>query len=82
MVTDLDPPQAGGAPVLLFEKLPGQPPVTKPDANHVAYSASMAACVWQAAVVWSIGQKIVIGGDAVTVKVAVQVVVKGAQVLV
>lgn len=42
----------------------------------------MAACVWQEASVFGVGQFRTTGGAAVTVKLALQVVVKGVQVLV
>ena len=76
------PPQASGAPVLLFVKTPLQPPLAEAVANQVAKAVFTAACVWQAAVVVFTGQVSTTVGGAVTVKVAVQVVVKGAQVLV
>ena len=76
------PPVAGGAPVLLFDKAPLQPPLPLAVANHVANLALMAACVWPKASVWFVGQVSDTVGAAGTVKVAWQVVVVGAQALV
>jgi hypothetical protein len=81
-VTVVEPPQAGGAPVLLFVKAPLQPPVPLAVASQVLKAAFTAAWVWQAATVVLVGQVSTTGGGAATVKVAWQVVVKGAQVLV
>lgn len=39
------PPQADGAPVLLFVKTALQPPLTVAVANQAAYLESMSACV-------------------------------------
>ncbi len=55
-VTVVEPPQAGGAPVLLFVKTPAQPPEPEAVANQAAKAASTAACVWQAAAVVLVGQ--------------------------
>jgi hypothetical protein len=81
-VTVVEPPQALGAPVLLFVKVPLQPPLALTVANQVAKAVFTAACVWQAAVVVFTGQVSTTVGAAGTVKVAWQVVVKGAQLLV
>ncbi len=81
-VTVVLPPQAGGAPVLLFVKTPLQPPLPVAVASHAANCAFTAACVWQAATVVLIGKVSTTEGEAATVKVAWQVVVNGAQVLV
>ena len=78
----MEPPQAGGAPVLLLEKAPLQPPEALAVASQVAKAASTAACVWQEAAVVLVGQVSTTDGDAATVKVALQVVIRGAQVLV
>ena len=67
------PPQASGAPGLLFVKTALQPPVMETVASHAAYFASMAACVWQAASVVLIGQVRSTAGAAVTANVRVQV---------
>lgn len=72
-VTEVVPPQASGAPVLLFVKTALQPPVMETVASHAAYFASMEACVWQAASVVLIGQVRSTAGAAVTVNVRVQV---------
>ena len=76
------PPQDGGAPTLLFVRPPLQPPLALAVASHVAKAAFTAACVWQAAVVVFTGQVSATIGGVATVKVAVQAVVSGAQVLV
>ena len=81
-VTVVEPPQAAGAPVLLFVKTPLQPPVAETVANQVAKAVFTAACVWQAAAVVLVGQVSTTVGAAGTVKVAWQVVVVGAQSLV
>jgi hypothetical protein len=78
----VEPPQALGAPVLLFVKTPLQPPLAEAVANQVAKAEFTAACVWQAAAVVFVGQVSTTVGGAATVKVAVQVVVVGAQELV
>jgi hypothetical protein len=44
-VTDAAPPQAGGAPLLLFVKLALHPPVKEAVANHVVKAASIAPWV-------------------------------------
>ncbi len=81
-VTVVEPPQAGGAPVLLLVRAPLQPPEAVAVASHVAKAALTAGCVWQAAVVVFAGQFNTTAWAAATVNVAWQVVVKGAQVLV
>ena len=81
-VTVVEPPQASGAPVLLFVKAPLQPPLALAVASQVAKAASTAACVWQAAAVVFVGQVSTTVGAAATVNVAWQVVVVGAQELV
>ena len=81
-VTVVEPPQAAGAPVLLFVNAPLQPPLAEAVANQVAKAASTAACDWQAAAVVFVGQVSTTVGGAATVKVAWQVVVVGAQSLV
>ena len=81
-VTVVEPPQIGGAPVLLLVSEPPQPPLAVTVASHVANLALMAACVWPKASVWFVGQVSDTVGAAGTVKVAWQVVVVGAQVLV
>jgi hypothetical protein len=78
----VEPPQALGAPVLLFVKTPLQPPLALAVASQVEKAVLTAACVWQAANVVLVGQVSTTVGAAGTVKVAWQVVVKGAQVLV
>jgi hypothetical protein len=68
--------------VLLLVKTPLQPPLALAVVNQVANAALTAACVWQAATVVLAGQVNATGGATGTVKVAWQVVVNGAQVLV
>ncbi len=67
--------------MLLFVRTPLQPPLAEAVASHVAKAVLTAACVWQAAAVVFVGQVSTTGDDA-TVKVAWQVVVSGAQLLV
>jgi hypothetical protein len=81
-VTVVLPPQALGAPVLLFVRTPLQPPLALAVASQVAKAVFIAACVWQAAAVVLVGQVSTTGGADATVKVAWQVVVVGAEVLV
>ena len=69
-VTVVEPPQADGAPVLLFVNTPLQPPVPLAVANQVEKAVFTAACVWQAAAVVFVGQVSTIGGTDETVKVA------------
>ena len=78
----MEPPQADGAPVLLLVKTPLHPPLAVALASHAANWAFTADCVWQAATVVFVGQLSTTVGGAGTVKVAVQVVVNGAQLLV
>jgi hypothetical protein len=44
-VTDLTPPHAAGAPLLLFDNVALHPPLVVAVANHDAKAASMAPCV-------------------------------------
>ena len=67
---------------MLFVRTPLQPPVTDTDESQVANAPFTAACVWHAATVVFDGQVITTVGGAGTVKVAWQVVVVGAQLLV
>ena len=78
----VEPPQASGAPVLLLVSTPLQPPDADAVASQVAKAVFTAACVWQAATEVFIGQLSTTMGTGGTVKVAWQVVVSGAQVLV
>lgn len=78
----VEPPQAEGAPVLLLVNTPLQPPLAEAVANQFAKAVLTAAWVWQLATVVLTGQVSTTVGGAATVKVAWQVVVKGAQVLV
>ena len=68
--------------MLLFVKAPLQPPLPLAVASQVAKAVFTAACVWQTTVVVFTGQVSATVGGAVTVKVAWQVVVVGAQELV
>jgi hypothetical protein len=68
--------------VLLFVNTPLQPPLALAVANQVAKAVFTAAWVWHAAVVVFTGQVSTTVGAAGTVKVAWQVVVSGAQLLV
>ena len=81
-VTVLEPPQAGGAPVLLLDRIPLQPPLADAVANHALKAVFTCACVKQEAVLVFTGHVSVIVGGAGTVNVAWQVVVNGAHVLV
>jgi hypothetical protein len=69
-VTVVEPPQAEGAPVLLFVNTPLQPPLAETVANQAEKAAFTAACVWHAGVVVLIGQISTTGAAVVTVKVA------------
>jgi hypothetical protein len=69
-VTVVEPPQAGGAPVLLFVKTPLHPPEAEAVASQVAKAAFTAACVWHAATEVFIGQLSTTMGTGGTVKVA------------
>jgi hypothetical protein len=68
--------------MLLFVRAPLQPPLALAVANQVAKAVLTAACVWHAAAVVLVGHVSTTVGAAGTVKVAWQVVVVGAQVLV
>jgi hypothetical protein len=78
----VEPPQALGAPVLLFDNVPLQPPLAEAVFSQLAKAMFTSACVWQAGTVVFAGQVRLMTGCAVTVKVAAQVVVNGAQELV
>ena len=67
---------------MLFDNAPLQPPVADAVANQVAKAVLIDACDWQAATAVFVGQVSTTVGAAGTVKVAWQVVVSGAQVLV
>ena len=67
---------------MLFVKTPLQPPLAVAVASHAVNCALTAAWVWQEATVVFVGQVSTIVGAAGTVKVAWQVVVVGAQLLV
>jgi hypothetical protein len=71
-VTVVEPPQAGGAPLLLLVIALLQPPVKLAVASHVANFALIDACVWQAASVAFAGQ-VMDTAELCTVNVAVQV---------
>jgi hypothetical protein len=81
-VTVVLPPQALGAPVLLLLRAPLHPPLELAVASHAVNSALTADCVWQDATVVFCGQTNDTAGGPVTVKLALQVVVVGAQLLV
>jgi hypothetical protein len=66
----VEPPQAAGAPVLLFVKTPLQPPLALAVASQVEKAVLTAACVWQAATVVLVGQVSTTLGAAGTVKIA------------
>lgn len=68
--------------MLLFVKTPLQPPEADAVANHAVNAVFTCAWVRHGLIVVFTGQVSTTGGAAVTVKVAVQVVVNGAQVLV
>lgn len=72
-VTVAVPPQAEGAPLLLFEIVALHPPENVAVANQVLNFALMAAWVWQAASVTLEGQVKTTAGAVVTAKVAEQV---------
>ena len=55
-ITVVEPPHAGGAPMLLLVKTPLQPPDADALANQALNAASMAVCVWHAATVVLVGQ--------------------------
>jgi len=81
-VTVVDPPQADGAPVLLFVNTPLHPPLADAVANHALNAVFTCVCVKQAAVEVFTGQVNTTVGAAGTVNVAWQVVVNGAHELV
>ena len=66
----MEPPQAEGAPVLLFVKTPLQPPVPEAVANQVEKAVLIAAWDWQAAAVVLVGQVTEGAGTTVMVPVA------------
>ena len=66
-VTVLLPPQAGGAPVLLFVKILLQPPLNEAVASQFVNAKLIAACVWQADTIVLVGQVKTTAGAAVTV---------------
>ena len=68
--------------MLLFVNMPLQPPLALTVPNQVLNAALMATCVCSGACVALVGQVSTTFGAAATVKVAWQVVVKGAQELV
>ncbi len=67
---------------MLFVRTPLQPPVAEAVDSHAANAVFTAAWVWQETTVVFTGQFSTTGGWTGTVKVAWQVVVKGAHVLV
>ncbi len=79
-VTVVEPPAAGGAPVLLFVNTPLQPPTPLAIANHVAKAALTCAWVSPNDVVVFAGQFSVTLVGAATVKVAWQVVVAAGHI--
>lgn len=81
-VTVFDPPQADGAEPPLLEMAALQPPVKLAEFNQVAYAASIADCVWQAACVLLVAQVSTTVGAVVTVKIAVHVLVSQVEVAV
>ena len=76
------PAQTKGAPVPLFVIIPLQPPLAETVANQAVYFALIVACDWQATSTTFAGHVKTTGAGAGTVKVAVQVVVNGAHLLV
>ncbi len=68
----VEPPQAGGAPVLLLVKTPLQPPEAVAVANQAVKLALIAACVWQAAAVVLTGQVNTTLGGEVMAKLELQ----------
>jgi hypothetical protein len=81
-VTVVLPPHADGAPVLLLVNAPLHPPVPLTVPSQVLKAAFTAACVWQDADVVFVGHDKTTVGGALTVNVAWQDVVRGAQLLV
>ncbi len=67
---------------MLFVRTPLQPPMADAEASQFENAVFTATCVWQAGVVVLVGQANATFCAAATVKVAWQVVVKGAQLLV
>ena len=76
------PPQKLGAPLLLLLKPPLHPPLALAVASHVVNAASACACDVNGPTVVFVGQINDTVGGANTVKVAAQVEIKGAQLLV
>jgi hypothetical protein len=72
-VTDTEPPQANGAPMLLLVNVRLQPPVAVAEASQARYFTFICDCVWQAASVTFAGQLNATGAGPVTVKLRVQV---------
>jgi hypothetical protein len=81
-ITVFDPPQASGAPVLLLVSTPLHPPVKVVDASQLLYRVFTADWVRQEPTVMLVAQLMVTAGALVTVKVLVQVLRYGGQVLV
>lgn len=75
-VTMVEPPQNGGAPVLLLVKTALQPPVKLAVASQLAKAALTAAWVWQAGVVVFTGIVRAVPWGTVQVNVLVQVLVR------
>ena len=67
---------------MLFVNTPLQPPLALAVPSQVVKAEFTAICVWQAEVVVFAGHVSTTGAGAATVKVAMQVVIRGAQVLV
>ena len=72
-VTEVVPPQANGAPVLLFVNIGLHPPVSETEASQLLNFVFMVACVWHSNSVVFEGQVKTTGGALVTVNVATQV---------
>jgi hypothetical protein len=72
-VTEATPPQAGGAPLLLFDNVELHPPLIVAVANHAVKAVLIADWVWHDATVVFTGQLNTTTGAAVTVKVAMHV---------
>ena len=81
-VTVVAPPQADGAPVLLFVNTPLQPPLADAVANQALKAVFTCACVKQDAVEVFTGHVSDITVGAVTVNVAEHVLINGSHVLV
>jgi hypothetical protein len=71
-VTVVEPPVAGGAPVLSLVNVPPHPPLADAVASQAAKAALICACVCPKASVWLVGQVSTTGGGAGTVNVASQ----------